>query len=51
MTLKQLFNIESYLSINACLNIHMEIKTESTIKKAFGETFSENMDDVKVKGL
>ena len=51
MTLKQLFHIEDYLSINGCLNIHIEIKDESTIKEAFGETFTIDMDDVKVKGL
>lgn len=51
MTLKQLFKIEDYLSINGCLNIHIEIKGESTFKEAFGETFTIDMDDIKVKGL
>ena len=51
MTLKQLFQIEDFISINGCINIHVEIKAESTIKEAFGETFTSDMDDVKVKGL
>lgn len=51
MTLRQLFKIEDYLSMNRCLNSHMEIVTESTFKEAFGETFIIDMDDVKVKGL
>lgn len=51
MTLRQLFQIEDYLSMNRCLNSHMEIVTESTFKEAFGETFTIDMDDVKVKGL
>ena len=51
MTLKQLFQIEDYLSVTGCLNTHIEIKDESTIKEAFGETFTTDMDDVKVKGL
>ena len=51
MTLKQLFQIEDYLSVTGCLNTHIEIKDESTIKEAFGETFTIDMDDVKVKGL
>lgn len=51
MTLKQLFQIEDYLNINECLNFHIEIEDESTIKEAFGETFTIDMDYVKVKGL
>lgn len=51
MTLKQLFQIEDYLSVTGCLNTHIEIKDESTIKEAFGETFTIDMDNVKVKGL
>ena len=51
MTLKQLFLIEDYLSVTGCLNTHIEIKDESTIKEAFGETFTIGMDNVKVKGL
>ena len=51
MTLKQLFQIEDFISINGCINVHVEIKAESTIKEAFGETFTIDMDDVKVKGL
>lgn len=51
MTLKQLFQIEDFISINGCINVHVEIKAESTIKEAFGETFTTDVDDVKVKGL
>ena len=51
MTLKQLFQIEDYLSVTGCLNTHIEIKDESTIKEAFGETFTIDMDDVKDIGL
>lgn len=51
MTLKQLFQIEDFVSTNGCKNVHVEIKALSTIKEAFGETFTLEMDDVKVKGL
>ena len=51
MTIKQLFQIEDFLSINMCINVHVEIVAESTFKEAFGETYSPNMDEVKVKGL
>ena len=51
MTLKQLFQIEDFLSINRCLTVHVEIVAESAFEDAFGKTYSPNMDDVKVKGL
>lgn len=51
MTLKQLFQIEDFLSINRCLTVHVEIAAESTFEDAFGKTYSPNMDDIKVKGL
>ena len=51
MTLKQLFQIEDFLSINMCINVHVEIVAESTFEEAFGKTYSPNMDEVKVKGL
>ena len=51
MTLKQLFQIEDFLSINMCINVHVAIETESTFKDAFGETYTPNLDEVKVKGL
>ena len=51
MTLKQLFQIEDFLSMNQCLTVHVDIVAESTFKDAFGETYSSNMDEVKVKGL
>ena len=51
MTLKQLFQIEDFLSMNQCLTVHVNIVAESTFKDAFGETYSPNMDEVKVKGL
>lgn len=51
MTIKQLFQIEDFLSINMCINVHVEIVAESTFKEAFGETYSPNLDEVKVKGL
>lgn len=51
MTYKELFKIEDFLSMNQCLTIHTEIEKESTFKEAFGETFSENLDEVKVQGL
>ena len=51
MTLKQLFQIEDFLSINMCINVHVEIVAESTFEDAFGKTYSPNMDEVKVKGL
>ena len=51
MTIKQLFQIEDLLSINQCLTVHVEIVAESTFKDAFGETFSTDTDEVKVKGL
>ena len=51
MTLKQLFQIEDFLSINMCINVHVEIVAESTFEEAIGKTYSPNMDEVKVKGL
>ena len=51
MTIKQLFQIEDFLSINMCINVHVEIVAESTFEEAFGKTYSPNMDEVKVKGL
>ena len=51
MTLGQLFHVEDFLSVNGCINLHLEIKAESTFKESFGETFSCDMDDIKVKGL
>ena len=51
MTLKQLFQIEDFLSMNQCLTVHVDIVAESTFKDAIGETYSPNMDEVKVKGL
>lgn len=51
MTLGQLFHVEDFLSINGCINLHLEIKAESTFKESFGETFTCDMDDIKVKGL
>lgn len=51
MTLKQLFQIEDFLSMNMCMTVHMNIEAESTFKDAFGETYSPNMDEVKAKGL
>ena len=51
MNIKQLFQIEDFLSINKCINVHVEIVAESTFEEAFGKTYSPNMDEVKVKGL
>ena len=51
MSIKQLFQIEDFLSINMCINVHVEIVAESTFEEAFGKTYSPNMDEVKVKGL
>lgn len=51
MTIKQLFQIEDFLSMNQCLTVHVEIVAESTLKDAFGETFSTDTDEIKVKGL
>lgn len=51
MTIEQLFHVEDFLNINRCENVHVAIEAESTIKEAFGETFTIGMDDVKVKGL
>lgn len=51
MTLKQLFQIEDFLSMNMCMAVHMNIEAESSFKDAFGETYSPNMDEVQVKGL
>jgi hypothetical protein len=51
MTLKQLFQIEDFLSINRCINVHVEIVAERTFKDSFGETYSPNLDEIKVKGL
>ena len=51
MNIKQLFQIEDFLSINMCINVHVEIVAESTFEEAFGKTYSPNMDEVKVKGL
>lgn len=51
MTIEQLFQIEDFLSINMCINVHVAIETESTFKDAFGGTYSPYLDEVKVKGL
>ena len=51
MTLKQLFQIEDFLSINMCINVHVEIEAETSFKGAFGGTYSPNLDKIKVKGL
>ena len=51
MTIKQLFQIEDFLSINMCINVHVELTAESTFEEAFGKTYCPNMDEVKVKGL
>lgn len=51
MTIEQLFHVEDFLNINRCENVHVAIEAESTIKEAFGETLSIDLDDVKVKGL
>lgn len=51
MTYKELFKIEDFLSMNQCLTIHTEIEKESTFEEAFGSTFNENLDNVKVQGL
>lgn len=51
MTVEQLFHVEDFLNINRCENVHVAIEAESTIKEAFGETCTIDMDDVKVKGL
>ena len=51
MTIEQLFHVEDFININRCENVHVAIEAESTIKEAFGETCTINMDDVKVKGL
>lgn len=51
MNIKQLFQIEDFLSMNMCINVHVEIVAESTFEEAFGKTYSPNMDEVKVKGL
>lgn len=51
MTIEQLFHVEDFLKINLCENVQVAIEAESTIKEAFGETCTIDMDDVKVKGL
>lgn len=51
MTIEQLFHVEDFFNINRCENVHVAIEAESTIKEAFGETLTIDMDDVKVKGL
>ena len=51
MTLKQLFRVEDFLSINQCITVHLAIEAESTFEEAFGKTYTPNMDEVKVKGL
>lgn len=51
MTIEQLFHVEDFLNINRCENVHVAIEAESTIKEAFGEPLTIDMDDVKVKGL
>lgn len=51
MNIKQLFQIEDFLRMNMCINVHVEIVAESTFEEAFGKTYSPNMDEVKVKGL
>lgn len=50
MTIEQLFHVEDFFNINQCENVHVAIEAESTIKEAFGETCTIDMDDVKVKG-
>ena len=51
MTIEQLFNVEDFLSINRCINTHVEIAAERTFEESFGKTYTPNMDEVKVKGL
>ena len=51
MTYKELFKIEDFLSVNQCITVHTEIEKESTFKEAFGESYNEGLDDVKVQGL
>ena len=51
MTYKELFKIEDFISMNHCVTMHVEIEKESSFKEAFGETFSEVLDYVKVQGL
>ena len=51
MTLKQLFRVEDFLSVNDCITVHLDIEAESTLEEAFGKTYTPNMDEVKVKGL
>ena len=51
MTIEQLFHVEDLLSANRCLTVHLAIEAESTFKETFGETFTCDMDEVKVKGL
>lgn len=51
MTYKELFKIEDFLNVNQSVTVHLEIEKESTFKEAFGETYNEGLDDVKVQGL
>ena len=51
MTYKELFKIEDFLNVNQSVTVHLEIEKESTFKEAFGETYNEVLDDVKVQGL
>lgn len=51
MTYKELFKIEDFINMNHCVTVHVEIEKESTFKEAFGETFSEALDNIQVKGL
>lgn len=51
MTYKDLFEIEDFLSVNQSLTVHTEIVKECTFEEAFGRTFKESLDNVKVQGL
>lgn len=51
MTYKELFRIEDFLNVNQNLTVHLEIEKKSTFKEAFGESYNEGLDDVKVQGL
>ena len=51
MTYKQLFQLEDFLSAARANPIHIEIKEQSTIEKAFGKSANPLFDDLKVQGL
>lgn len=51
MTYKQLFLLEDFLSAAGANPIHIEIKEQSTIEKAFGKSANPLFDDLKVQGL